>query len=116
MKSPACSHLHVVRATRPADVGVGQHELLEVQPDLADVVVHGPDHEAAHGARHVRGGEHRPVLTGLGVTVALEEAARAEPTRAAPGWLASPAPTLRGGVADTLDSCVIIGSQMKVGM
>ena len=99
-------HLHVVCPARPADVRVRQHKLLEVQPDLTDVVVHGSDHEAAHGAGHVWGAEHGPVLAGLGVTVALQEAARPEPPGAAAGWLAAPSPALGAGVTDTLDSLV----------
>ena len=85
-------HLHIIRPTVASYIWVDQRERLEVQAnleehcetrprkkcpllaiqrvDLADVVVHGADHEAADRGEGHRVGEVRPVLRRLRVALA----------------------------------------------
>ena len=99
------SHLHVVSPAHPTDVGVGQHEVLEVESDLTDVVVHRLDHEAADGGEGGGAGEDGPVLRGLSVALTSEGTAGSKPPSTGPTRLSSSSAALRGGVADTVMTC-----------
>ena len=85
-------HLHIIRPTVASYIWIDQSERLQVQAnlaktwkyeiakkvpllaiqrvDLADVVVHGADHEAADRGEGHRVGEVRPVLRRLRVALA----------------------------------------------
>ena len=98
----ATRHLHVVGPADAADIGVGQDEVLQVQPDLTDVVVHGLDHQAAHGGERGRAGKDRPVLRGLRVTLTGEGAASTKPSSTGASGLSTSPPALPRSVADSL--------------
>ena len=88
-------HLHIIRPTVASYIWIHQSERLQVQAnleehcdtrprkkcpllaiqrvDLADVVVHGADHEAADRGEGHRVGEVRPVLRRLRVALAVED-------------------------------------------
>ena len=99
-------HLHVVSPTHTADVGVRQHEVLQVQSDLADIVVHRLDHETAHGGEGGGAGKYCSVLRRLRIALASEGAAGPEASSAGPSSLTPPSPALGAGVTDSVSTCM----------
>ena len=108
------SHLHVVRPADPTDVRVGQHEVLQVEPDLTDVVVHRLDHQAADRGEGGGTGEERPVLRSLGVALTGEGAAGSKASSTGPSSLPSSPATLRGCVADTVMTWDTVQSHLQL--